>query len=150
MIMVDVAHNHPVMRVFCFLVKSGVENRRYRIPLRSAVENTVYGDLSFSENIPIETGTKENQMLTAFILQMYMYCKLYFPFFLQNYFLYFLIIKISTCTLLHNSNTFGTIFKRINSFKKYNCVRHVDIKISWMMYLQNTALLRKDGGLHLP
>ncbi|XP_060566859.1 stimulated by retinoic acid gene 6 protein-like [Ruditapes philippinarum] len=55
MIMVDVAHNHPVMRVFCFLVKSGVENRRYRIPLRSAVENTVYGDLSFSEHIPIET-----------------------------------------------------------------------------------------------
>ncbi|XP_060562282.1 stimulated by retinoic acid gene 6 protein-like isoform X2 [Ruditapes philippinarum] len=56
MIMVDVAHNHPVMRVFCFLVKSNLENRRDRKPLRYAVENAVYGNLSFSNHIPIETG----------------------------------------------------------------------------------------------
>jgi hypothetical protein len=58
MIMVDVAHNHPVMRVFCFLVKSDVEKKRDRKPLSSSVENAMYGDLSFSEVIPNETGTK--------------------------------------------------------------------------------------------
>ncbi|XP_045157353.2 stimulated by retinoic acid gene 6 protein-like isoform X2 [Mercenaria mercenaria] len=56
MIMVDVSHNHPIMRVFCFLVKSDVEDRRDRKPLRSAVENAEYGNLSFSAHIPIETG----------------------------------------------------------------------------------------------
>lgn len=56
MIMVDVAHNHPVMRVFCFLVKSEVENRRDRKPLQTAVDNVEYGGLSFSQHIPVETS----------------------------------------------------------------------------------------------
>jgi hypothetical protein len=39
-------------------VKTDVEKKRDRKPLSSSVENAMYGDLSFSEVIPNETGTK--------------------------------------------------------------------------------------------
>jgi hypothetical protein len=56
MIMVDVAHNHPIMRVFCFLVKNAVENRRDVKPLRSAAENAIYCNLTIQDHIPSQTG----------------------------------------------------------------------------------------------
>ncbi|XP_060576874.1 stimulated by retinoic acid gene 6 protein-like [Ruditapes philippinarum] len=70
MIMVDVAHNHPVMRVFCYLLKNAVENRRDVKPLRSAAENAIYCNLTIPDHIPSETGNSlsKKRWLLAFTL----------------------------------------------------------------------------------
>ncbi|KAL4236450.1 hypothetical protein ACF0H5_004835 [Mactra antiquata] len=53
MIMVDLAHNHPVLRVFSWLLKEEAENRRDRKPLNSAIDNPEYGNVVMSNGMQV-------------------------------------------------------------------------------------------------